>query len=269
MEALLIKLEELKTENSSNFSKLSDKMDEMKSEMKRMGDSVSLHDDKLKEQARYIAELQAKIEVLETRQFDSEQYSRKNCLRVWGLPSNYDNKEILGKFLEFAKSTLKVDMSMRDIDNIHYLGKGTGRHVIVKFSTFLAKRKVYEARRVLKGVRNEDGQFISLRPDLSPASRILLAQAKQLVSSDGKDNKPFSSVWVTVEGKIWATRGDKRLHLTGPQDLDYVPAGTAGENSILRRKTGAKRLASTSPESRPDMKRVNVFEQLPVDETCP
>ncbi|KAI8518915.1 hypothetical protein Bbelb_021720 [Branchiostoma belcheri] len=271
MEALLNKLDEMKTENANNFSKLNDKIDAMKSDIDRMGDVLSSHDENFVEQGRLISELQAKIAALEARQFHADQYSRKNCLRIWGLPGNYENKDLLGKFLEFSASTLKVNVAATDIDNIHYLGKGTGRHVIIKFATFLAKRKVYDARRMLKGVKNEAGQFISIRPDLSPASRSLLAQARQLVS-DGKDNKTFSSVWVTMDGKIWATQGDKRLQLTGPRDLDYneSDASAAAEvNSTQRRKPAVKRLASASPDSRPETKRANPFELLATEENCP
>jgi len=259
----------MKIENSTNFSKLNDKMDSMKADIERMGDTLNSHDENFVEHSRLIAELQARIATLEARQLHADQYSRKNCLRIWGLPGNCENKDLPESFLKFATSTLKVNVAVADIDNIHYLGKGTGRHVIIKFATFLAKRKVYEARRVLKGVKNEAGQFISIRPDLSPASRALLAQARQMVS-DGKDGKPFSSVWVTIDGKICATQGDKRLHLTGPRDLDYGDADTAAEeNSTQRRKTAAKRLASASPVDRPDTKRVNPFELLAVEETLP
>ncbi|CAH1242673.1 Hypp6938 [Branchiostoma lanceolatum] len=73
-----------------------------------------------------------------------------------------------------------------------------------------------------------------------------------------------------MEGKIWSAQGDKRLQLTGPQDLDnYEPVDAPGENSTHRRTTVAKRLASSSPDSRPDTKRVNVFEQLAANEPCP
>ncbi|CAH1245928.1 Hypp5357 [Branchiostoma lanceolatum] len=281
METLLTKLEELKTENATNFTKLNEKIDDMKSDMKKMGDVLCGHEEKLKFQDELIKNLQEKIESLEARQFHSEQYSRKNCLRVWGFPDNYDQRELPAKFADFAQEYLHVKIMPGEIDNIHYLGaKGSRRHIIVKFSTFLAKRKVYEARKALKGKKNGAGSFISVRPDLSPASRALFHHAKQLVSN-GTDNKPLSAVWVTIEGRIWATRGDRRVLLTSRQDLEQgVAADIPGEQGVAtdipgefvsqqRRKFFAKRQASQSPELQPEVKKTNVFEPLAQEVDCP
>ncbi|KAI8491206.1 hypothetical protein Bbelb_308390 [Branchiostoma belcheri] len=259
MEALMIKLDELRAENSTNFSNLNEKIDGLKSEMKSMGDVLRSHEEKIKKQEGLIKDLQGKVESLEARQFHSEQYSRKNCLRVWGMPDNYEQKDLPAKFVEFTREYLQVTILPGELDNIHYLGaKGSGRHVIVKFSTFLAKRKVYEARKALKGKKNDAGSFFSIRPDLSPASRALFHQAKQLVSN-GTDNKPLTAVWVTIEGKIWATRDDRRVLLTSQQDIaNVVPE----ESAQHRRKFFAKRQASRSPDLQPDIKKTNVFEPL-------
>ena len=118
--------------------------------------------------AESTAALQAQIASMErtqqslTDEIDElEQYSRRNCLVVHGLPENSDaagNENTTEAFLKVAGS-LGVHLDAGCIDRSHRMGRtspesaGTRnpRPVIVKFTSYEPRRAVFTSKRKLKG----------------------------------------------------------------------------------------------------------------------
>ena len=83
-----------------------------------------------------------------------EQYSRRNCLVVHGIPeTNEDSRDTV---LHVFNSQLNVAVTSHCIDRTHRLGRfqpssNKPRPVIVKFVSNETRRQVFSAKRRLKG----------------------------------------------------------------------------------------------------------------------
>lgn len=126
---------------------------------------------------------------------DLEQYSRRNCLRVFGIeetPGENVNTVVMNLF----KNNLRVDVSTDEIDRCHRIGKSsTGKHrpIIIKFTRYTTRAMVFQKKKNLKGSR------IIIREDLTKNNLLLLNEA---VKSCGSRN-----VW-TKDGNIFC-KNDK------------------------------------------------------------
>ena len=88
-----------------------------------------------------------------------EQYGRRTSLRFSGIPSanNETADQVLVKVKELARE-LVPDLTDRDFDRAHRVGKPTDREgrpierqVIVKFTSFWARTKMYRKRVKVQG----------------------------------------------------------------------------------------------------------------------
>ena len=109
-----------------------------------------------------------------------EQYSRRNCLRLFGYPEktseNTDNIMI-----ELANNALKVDLSLEDIERSHRVGpknepgekRGRPRGIIIKFKSYRKRIEVLKNRRKLKGTK-----YVIVE-DLTAKNQTLLNKARE------------------------------------------------------------------------------------------
>ena len=122
---------------------------------------------------------------------DAEQYSRRNCLRISGVPETEgENTDEL--VLDIASSRLRVNISLSDIDRSHRTGKpdiNKTRSIIVKFTSYRARNTFIRDRRKLKG------SGIVVREDLTKLNQDLLAKTKS--------HQLVKSAW-TTDGRITA-----------------------------------------------------------------
>ncbi len=89
---------------------------------------------------------------------DLEQYSRRNCLLLHGMPeSEEDSNEAV---ISVCNGKLELNISADDIDRSHRLGSSRHsnddnntrpRPIIVKFRSYETRRRVFSAKRKLKG----------------------------------------------------------------------------------------------------------------------
>ena len=133
---------------------------------------------------------------------DAEQYSRRNCLRLYGIPENSteDTDQVM---LDLAAEKLKIKLQRHEIDRSHRVGalrstsrsgtetRPSPRPIIVKFTTYRTRNMVLRNRRQLKGSR------IGIEEDLTAANRILLNKAKEEV----KNNDKLSAAW-SSDGRV-------------------------------------------------------------------
>lgn len=146
-------------------------------------------------QSTKMKDLQTKIDFLQNacnrmvkENNDLEQYSRRNCLRIFGIPET-ENESTDDEVIKFAKSRLDVQIDPSEIDRSHRIGKPgspSPRHIIVKFLSYSVRQRVIKNRRRLKGTG------IVVKEDLTKYNQSLLQEAKKLAkvksawSHDGK-----------------------------------------------------------------------------------
>ena len=94
-------------------------------------------------------------ELVERRLGDSEQYSRRMCLRINNIPYNgHESEDECIKKVKDEIVKLGVQIADEDIDRAHRVGSPndkegkptTKRQMIVKFKSFRTRTKVYKGR---------------------------------------------------------------------------------------------------------------------------
>ncbi|XP_071497095.1 uncharacterized protein [Diadema antillarum] len=131
---------------------------------------------------------------------DAEQYSRRNCLWLYGIPES-DHEDTDEVMLDLASKELNVKLKPEDIDRSHRIcpprpvkrGEKTKppRPIIVKFATYRVRHLVIRNRKRLKG------KHIGIEEDLTATNRNLLQKANELV----KTNSNVIAAWST-DGRI-------------------------------------------------------------------
>ena len=133
--------------------------------------------------------LKKRVEKLEISADNAEQYSRRNCLRISGVPEN--NDEVTDNIVLDLATAIDADIKLEDIDRSHRLGKPKSRDssddtparprdINIKFSTYRARQKVYKARALTKQ-RGYKGIFIN--EDLTKNRSLLLYEARRRFKS--------------------------------------------------------------------------------------
>ena len=175
------------------------------------------HENKISELSNKNRELEAKIDSL-------QQYSRRNSVRIFGIPEN-NEEDIQEKVLEIFRENLKLEITADHVDACHRVGKrSTGsetkvntrstkstkpqppRGVIVKFVNHNYRQRVYDGKRCLKGTK------IVIREDLTRDSLNLVKAACERF---GEKN-----VW-TYNGNVYASVSGKRCRIKSIDDLKH------------------------------------------------
>ena len=117
-----------------------------------------------KEKEREIAELKSTINSLNVRLDKAdraldrqEQYSRRNCLLIHGIDEeNQENTDEV--VINVLKKEMDEEITHLDIDRSHRLGnrkldKSKPRPIIIKFSRYNVRARIFKNKRKLKGKR--------------------------------------------------------------------------------------------------------------------
>lgn len=108
-----------------------------------------------------ITDLDKRVVSLEKQVDDLEQYSRRNSVRISGLPE-YPNTDPSDVTLYLLNKTMGITPPVQytDLDRVHRVGKprSTGpRGMLVKFATYRSRQRVFAARDSLRsGGRRSD-----------------------------------------------------------------------------------------------------------------
>ena len=140
-----------------------------------------------------------------------EQYSRRNCLVVQGIP---ETKEHTGEaVLQVFNDQLNVLVTPDCIGRSHRLGRfqpssNKPRPVIVKYVSYETRRQVFSAKRCLKGYK------IVITENLTKRRSELLNRTR---------TQPYVKAAWTTDGRIVCLleNGEKRTILT-ERDLDQL-----------------------------------------------
>ena len=148
---------------------------------------------------------------------EAEQYSRRNCLLIHGVPET-DNENTDEEVKAFCHNKLNIKLSDFDLDRSHRLRRHKNQHqgsyprpIIVKFVQHNLKAYVYSQKRLLKG-----SDFL-LTESLTSKGMGFIQMLKKL-----RKEKKVNSYW-TLDGRIYlTTKEDKILNLRSIDDFKYI-----------------------------------------------
>lgn len=187
---------------------------------------------------------------MERRQDEAEQYSRRNCLLLLGVPeteSTERENDTERAALDIFTSKLQVDISAGDIERSHRLGsrkQGKSRPIIVKFWSYKNRAKVFSAKSKLK-----DSGFRIAES---------LTKSRMAVLKSARDRFGVNRCW-TSDGKILINLGDgstsRRQVVTSQKDLDDLqdptPSQTVPPSRTKDKVPPASRATKTPAATKP------------------
>ena len=98
-----------------------------------------------------IQNMKSEIGVLKLDQDRLERYTRRNSLRISGVPEE-NNEDVCEKVLNLCNAKLRVPVEVSDIERVHRLGRPgeSPRQILVKFATYGTRASVFKAKAVLR-----------------------------------------------------------------------------------------------------------------------
>lgn len=176
---------------------------------------------KLDDQKLEIENMKSHINNLEYEVDNLQQYSRRNSLRIAGMPER-ENENTDNIVLKLCNEQLNVPVTSADIDRSHRVGSKPAdsrrsRAILVKFVRYRVREQVYKARSSLKHTR--DFKSVYVNEDLTHKRAILAKKARELCK-----DKPdlLENTWVR-DGKIFVketiNHGGRVKVLTAEEDL--------------------------------------------------
>lgn len=168
--------------------------------------------------------LKTKVESLESRVEDLENYSRRNCLEIQGVPE--ERGEVVADVVRRVGRALEVDITDDMVDVCHRFGmktQGKERGIIVKFVRRMDKDTLMKKRREKKDFSTRHMDLptdtpVYLNDSLSPARRRLLAEVRRL-----RREKGFKYLWLR-NGNILLRReeGSPVVEIRSQADLSKL-----------------------------------------------
>lgn len=174
---------------------------ELKAALDRNSALIEKLETALKEKDEKISVLEAK---LEEKHDCLEQYQRRQCLRIFGVPES-EGEDTDAIAVDVA-AQIGVELEVHDIDRSHRVGRRgeRPRPVIVKFVSYRKRREVFLNKKKLKG------KPITIREDLTQARHKLLRQCI--------DKYGVTSVW-TIDGNIFVKTGEVKRQISRASDI--------------------------------------------------
>ena len=158
-----------------------------------------------------------RIAALEKIADQSEQYSRRNSLRISGFKEHTGEKT--DDIVVNMAATIGCDLQLNEIDRSHRVGKPDAtktrhREILVKFASYRARQKLYKMRTSLKD-NGYAGVF--LNEDLTRKRSNLLFEARKVVKADCA-----KGAW-SADGNILIKDFTDKVHrLTSVDDLNAI-----------------------------------------------
>lgn len=164
----------------------------------------------LNQKNEMIKNMASKIKFLENKSEMAEMYSRKNNIRIYGIPE-IEGENILATISNHMAEHLNVEVVPQDVDNCHRLGivnkqtmNARPRAIIVKFVSYKKKMEILMKRKLLRGTS------IAVQEDLTKYKMELYKRAGERF---GKTN-----TWV-LNGKIFVKLDTGKSEIKSFDDL--------------------------------------------------
>ena len=137
-----------------------------------------------------VRSLKERIDLLENKSDDSEQYSRRNCLLVHGVEEQ-EQENTDNIVLNVIKEHLDIELSVKDLDRSHRICKSNAkskrRPIIVKFISYNDHSEIFNNKKRLKGT------------GVSITESLTAERMRQLKIA--RDQFGFKDVW-SIDGRI-------------------------------------------------------------------
>ena len=202
-----------------------------------------------------IAELKEQLRRTNEQLNDLEQYSRRLCMNISGIPETAG--ESTDRIVTDLASLAGVNITPADIDRSHRIGKpgdGKSRPIIVRFTNFPKRQEFYDARRQLRTPRRVSGSTVSaeaagktfLSDNLTKQNQHTMYVARKM-KKEGK----LHSAWTDVgKMKIRLREGGPTKVIRSLEDL-YAAADPGRESGAASAApTGTDRDGYTTVSTR-------------------
>ena len=145
-----------------------------------------------------VSEISNEIEVLKHSLDRQQQYSRRNCVLIHGIPEQ-KGEDTDEQALKIIREELGETVEKSDLDRTHRIGafkedKSKCRPIIVKFSRYNVRDKVFKNKKKLKG------------KGYSITESLTAMRMKKL--TEARNSFGFTNVW-TQGGKILCNEGNR------------------------------------------------------------
>lgn len=169
---------------------------------------------------------EAHMEKLEMEVEKAEQYSRRSCLRIYGIPvpnnanKNESSNDCVEKVMDLCKK-MEVNIPDSEIDRAHRIGskkrvEGVDQQaVIVKFKSWKSRCAFYRGRKKL-----DENSLVRIRMDLTVQRLKLLSLAIELSKKNSHVDFAFADVNCRLALKM--TSGQFRFFNTEEELLDLL-----------------------------------------------
>ena len=198
-------------DNSAKIQQLTDSVSfisDMYEEQKKIDDTLIGKINNLNERQAFFKE---KCMIYERRMSDQaaeiddlEQYGRRNCLLLHGVPENTDvnvREDTDSLFIDTIAAHLQVKFLPEDLDRSHRLGAKKNdrpRPIIVKFARYNRRKVAFNLKKKFKG-----SNFI-LTESLTRKRVIMLDDAKKKFGT--------KNVW-SMDGEVYAYDGKTKINV--------------------------------------------------------
>lgn len=201
--SMLKEIQDDQLKNVADFNKanesLHEKIEENTQTLKRGMESIENYIKEIEQLKCENVSLKSKVVDLETRIDELENYSRRNCLEIQGVPE--EENENVAEIIKSVGKALNVTIKDEMIDACHRIGRRNDRErprgIIVKFVRRMDKEQLMYRRKEKK--RDFSTRHLNLPTDLpiylndslSPTKRKLLGQARLI-----KREKAYKYLWL-------------------------------------------------------------------------
>lgn len=184
----------------TDIEKLKNQVSDLEESRERIENQNSRLKNKCHDLEEKFSELKDHIYLQSLTINELEQYTRKNSIRIYGMPDTSEKESSLEtrqKVMDMLNNKLGMKVTERDFDMVHRLGrfsKDADRPVICKFMSRYHKQEAVAARKNLKG------SALIIREDLTYKNAKLLELAsrhedvKNAWSDDGKIIVSFEGI---------------------------------------------------------------------------
>ncbi|XP_063966508.1 uncharacterized protein LOC129277326 [Lytechinus pictus] len=210
----------------SKFDELIKRLDAQDGSIMKLHNRINSMESSLANLQKKQQKCEEKNNWLEKQLNDQEQYSRRNCIRLFGVPEK-ENEKTSERVCEIAQQHLGVDLHLRDIDRSHRVprrnepvpnekGEIKPRAIIIKLTSYQHRQNLLMNRRKLKNTK------MSLHEDLTKTNRSLLWEATKASNLQGSN---VLSAW-SSNGKIIVsvktTNGHMKRQINRKEDLPVI-----------------------------------------------
>ena len=141
-----------------------------------------------------VGELQNALELEKIKVDNLEQFNKRKNIRVVGL-TNVQNGDTESQVMDLLNGKMGLNVDRSGIDRIQKIGADGNGGVIIRFTTYGIRDKVYRGRTKLKSPKNVT-QPIYINEDLTPLRAEMFRKARQM-----KKAKSVEDCW-TWDGQV-------------------------------------------------------------------